>query len=448
MTTTVSRITLVPDASEAIGQLPLDPWIVAVDTQAVVAALQARGTAVRFVGGCVRDSLARRPVHDVDIATPDRPETVIALLEDAGLKAVPTGLKHGTVTAVSGDETFEVTTLRCDVKTDGRHAKVAFTEDWLEDAKRRDLTINAMSAAPGGAVYDPFDGISDLAHGRVRFVGRARERVEEDHLRILRFFRFFGDFGRPPMDKDGLAACRASAEKLTRLSGERLRDELLKIMVGPDPANIAMRMRSIDVFDHILPEAGEVTRLRSLNWLETRAVNIDGVAPDAIRHLAALLDTDAAGPGGVAERLRLSNMQADRLRLLCTGEEGDNVSAEMGEQAEQRLIRRIGAGQARDLMLLAWAGELAATPRLPRPRTEAYIAMLERCAQWIPPLFPLTGSDVLASGVPEGPGVGDVLRRIEGWWENSGYQASRQDCLDRLMKETADTAERDIGGAT
>jgi len=214
---------------------------------------------------------------------------------------------------------------------------------------------------------------------------------------------------------------------------------LLKIMTGPDPADIAMRMRSIDIFNHILPEAGDVTRLRSINWLETRAVNIDGVAPDAIRHLAALLDTNADGAAAVAERLRLSNNQAARLRLLCTGAGPGNspdVSADMGEQAEQRLIRSIGAGQARDLILLTWAGELAATPRLPRQRTDTYIAMLERCAEWIPPLFPLKGDDVLALGISEGRHVGEFLNRVEAWWENTGYQASRQDCLNRLMKIT------------
>ena len=206
MTTRVSRLNLIPDATSPMGQLPPQPWLDTVDTRAVIDALEKDGTRVRFIGGCVRDAIAHRPVQDIDIATPDPPETVIALLEGAGIRAIPTGLDHGTVTAVSGGASFEVTTLRKDVATDGRHATVEFTDDWLEDAKRRDFTINAMSATPDGDVFDPFDGISDLAHGRVRFIGLARDRIAEDYLRILRFFRFHGSYGRPPVDKDALAA--------------------------------------------------------------------------------------------------------------------------------------------------------------------------------------------------------------------------------------------------
>ena len=224
MTTRVSRLNLIPDATSPMGQLPPQPWLDTVDTRAVIDALEKDGTRVRFIGGCVRDAIAHRPVQDIDIATPDPPETVIALLEGAGIRAIPTGLDHGTVTAVSGGASFEVTTLRKDVATDGRHATVEFTDDWLEDAKRRDFTINAMSATPDGDVFDPFDGISDLAHGRVRFIGLARDRIAEDYLRILRFFRFHGSYGRPPVDKDALAACRAHADGLSELSGERIRD--------------------------------------------------------------------------------------------------------------------------------------------------------------------------------------------------------------------------------
>jgi len=432
--TRVARVSLVPDATLKTGQLPPQDWLEAPHTKAVIDALQAGGTAVRFIGGCVRDTIAHKPVADVDIATPDKPEKVIELLEQAGLKAVPTGLKHGTVTAVCDGKPFEVTTLRRDVETDGRHAVVEFTDDWLADAKRRDFTINAMSATPDGAVFDPFDGISDLAHGRVRFIGLARDRVKEDYLRILRFFRFFGAYGRPPIDKDGLAACRVHAAELKTLSGERVQGELLKILVTPDPADVAVRMKGEAVLEQILPEAGDINRLRMINWLETRAVNIDGVAPDAIRHLAALLEAGGAGAEAVAERLRLSN--ADRDRLIALAQPDAAVSADMGEEAAGRAIRKLGHERVRDLLLMAWSKDLTEAPRMPRPRTDAYIALLEQCAQWIPPVFPLQGADVLALGVPEGPEVGALLARVESWWENTGYQASRQDCLDRLMKET------------
>jgi len=437
MTTTVSLVSLIPDATHSTGQLPPLDWMTAAETRQVIAALQAGGAAVRFVGGCVRDTIAHRPITDIDIATPDLPETVIKLLETAAIRAIPTGIAHGTVTAVCNGQHFEITTLRRDEVTDGRHATVAFTDNWLEDAKRRDFTINAMSATPDGDVFDPFDGIADLAQGRVRFVGKAGQRVQEDYLRILRFFRFFGAYARPPMDGDAQAACRAHAENLTTLSGERVRDELLKILLTPEPADIAMRMRGLNVLEQILPEAGDINRLRLINWLETRAVNIDQVTPDPIRHLAALLDTDSIGAAAVAQRLRLSNDQ--KARLIDLTEPEISVGPDMGEPAERRAIRHHGAPRVRDLALMAWAGELVDTTRLARQRTEAYIALLERCAQWIPPDFPLTGADVLALGVARGPDIGTMLDRVEAWWENTDYQAGRQECLDRLMKVVRET---------
>ena len=303
-----------------VGKLPPEPWITAPETLAVLDALSAKGTEVRFVGGCVRDSMAHQPVTDIDIGTPDPPETVIELLEDAAIKAVPTGIDHGTVTAVIGEEKFEITTLRRDVETDGRRATVAYTNDWVEDSNRRDFTINALSATPDGDVYDPHDGITDLAHGKIRFVGLAGERIEEDVLRLLRFFRFYGHFGRPPPDPDAMAACRIHADKLPSLSAERVRDELLKIMMTPDPAEVGVLMRGLGIFDHILPEAGDVGRLRSLSWLETRAIVMDAVYPDALRRLAALLDNggDAGDVAAtVAGRLKLSNRDKERLGLLA-----------------------------------------------------------------------------------------------------------------------------------
>ena len=415
----------------------MQDWISGEATRAVVTALETQGSSVRFIGGCVRDAIALRPVTDIDIATPDRPETVMALLEVAGIKAIPTGLKHGTVTAVIDKAYFEITTLRRDVETDGRHATVDFTDDWIGDAKRRDFTINAMSASPDGAVFDPFNGISDLAHGRVRFIGIAHDRVKEDYLRILRFFRFHGLFGRGDMDPDATAACRAGAEKLQTLSSERIRDELLKILLVADPAEICAQMRGEQVLDQILPEAGDISILRFINWLETRAINVDKVEPDAIRHLAALLDTDRAGANRVADNLKLSNVQRERLAALCAPEE--KVTADMGDASEQRIIRRLGGGRVRDLALLAWAKELIGATRLPRQRTEAFIRLLERCAVWIPPNFPISGTDVLALGLRPGPMVGTILGRVEAWWENTGYEANRQDCLDRLMRVVRET---------
>ena len=412
------------------GKISPQPWLTAPETRTVVEALTADGTEVRFVGGCVRDAMARRPVTDVDIGTPDRPETVIGLLEKAGIKAIPTGIEHGTVTAIVGDRKFEITTLRRDVETDGRRAKVAFTDDWTIDSERRDLTINALSATPDGDVYDPHDGISDLAYGVVRFVGLASDRIEEDVLRLLRFFRFYGLFGQPIPDSDAMAACRNHADKLPGLSGERVRDEMFKILLVPDPADVAVLMRGLGIFDHILPEAGDVGRLRMIGWLETRAIKIATVVPDPLRRLAALLDTDAEGSQAVAGRLKLSNTQARRL-LDMTAPPAD-IDPDADTPAINKALRRLGPDTVRDLTLLAWAGELSITPRLPAERTQAWIGLLETCDGWQDVVLPIGGEDVAALGVGEGPRVGELLARVEDWWEDGDYAAGRDQCLDKL----------------
>ena len=421
------------------GKLSPQPWLRAPETLAVLSALTAKGAEVRFVGGCVRDALANRPPQDtlsgaisgdVDLATPDLPETIVALLQDAGIKAIPTSIQHGTITAQIGDKKFEITTLRHDVETDGRRATVAFTDDWIADAGRRDLTINALSATPDGDIYDHYEGISDLAHGRIRFVGIAGERITEDVLRLLRFFRFYGLFGRPPPDQDALAACRTHADKLPGLSGERIRDEIFKILLVSDPAELAVMMRGLGVFEHILKEAGDVGQLRMTAWLETRAIKIATVAPNSLRRLAALIDTDAEGAEDVANRLKLSNRQM--LRLVTIVAPPVEIDPDMGGPAVHRALHRLGTDVVRDLILLAWAGELGITPRLPTARTQAWIALLEDCDGWQPAGFPLTGEDVMAIGVTEGPHIGALMADVEDWWEGGDFSADRKACLDKL----------------
>ncbi|MBT3306944.1 MAG: CCA tRNA nucleotidyltransferase [Alphaproteobacteria bacterium] len=416
------------------GKLSPQPWLDAPETQTVIAALTAGGADVRFVGGCVRDAMSQRPVKpggDIDIATPDTPEIVIRLLQDANIKAIPTGIKHGTVSAVIKGAKFEITTLRRDIETDGRRAVVAFTDDWTVDAARRDFTINTLSATPEGDVFDPFDGISDLAHGRIRFVGLADERITEDVLRLLRFFRFFGYFGRPPADQDALAACRIHADKLPSLSGERVRDEMFKILLAPETADVAVLMRGVGVFEHILAEAGDVGRLRMIDWLETRAIRIDTVTPDPLRRLAAFIfPTDAEGARAVAERWRLSNKQT--LRLVTMAAPPIDPDPDMDDPTIRRALHRLGPETLRDLILLAWAGELSITPRLPRERTESWIGMLEICDDWQGVTFPLTGADATALGIAQGPRVGALLAEVEDWWEQGNFKADRDQCLEKL----------------
>ena len=419
---------------EPQGKLDPQPWLTAPETRAVMAALSAEGAAPRFVGGCVRDGLAKRPVKDIDIATPDEPPVVTRLAEAAGLKAVPTGIDHGTVTVVSGGRPFEVTTLRRDVETDGRHARVQYTDDWSEDARRRDFTINALSANAAGDVYDYFDGIPDLAHGRIRFVGRPAERIEEDHLRILRYFRFYAHYGRPPADRGAMAACRRHAAELRRLSGERVRGEFLRILTADDPAEVVLLMRGNGVLEHVLAEAGDIGRLRMAAWLASRGLNVEGVAPDPLRRLAALLrpDLEPDGAAAVAQRLRLSNRDTDRLVAMATPPAG--LHADAPPAARRALLHRMGPEGVRDAVLLAWAGEMAVQPKLPAARTEGWRAWLEDCAGWQGAVFPLRGRDVLALGVEAGPRVGELLARIEAWWAAGDFRASREDCLRELEK--------------
>jgi len=400
------------------------------ETRAVVEVLAADGTEVRFVGGCVRDSVARRPVGDIDIATPHPPAIVMTILGNAGIVVLPTGLDHGTVTAVVGKRRFEVTSLRIDVETDGRRARVSFTDDWVADAARRDFTFNALSCTQDGDIYDPFGGLEDLAYGRVRFVGNARARIDEDVLRLLRYFRFYSHYGKPPPDADALAACRALAHRLGELSGERVRSEMFRILSPPNPAGVIVLMRGERVLENILPEAGDVGRLRILNWLETRAMRLENVVADPLRRLAGLLATTADGARNVARRLRLSRLQTERLVTLACPDAV--IEPGVGDTALRRALQTRGAGIVRDLALLNWAAELAIDPRQPSERNQAWQALLESAGRWRPLGFPLKGRDVLALGVAPGKRVGQLLAAAAAWWEDGDYRADREACLARL----------------
>ena len=419
-----------PSTLAPTGKIAPGAWMTAPQTQAVFAALTAEKAEVRFVGGCVRDAVCGRSVHDIDIATTAPPERVVELLEKAGLRVVPTGIDHGTVTAITDGRSFEVTSLRVDVETDGRRARVAFTDDWVADAARRDFTINALSSTLDGDIYDPFGGIDDLSRGLVRFVGNARERIEEDVLRLLRYFRFFAHYGRPPADLDALAACRALAPKLSGLSGERVRAEMLRILLAPEPADAIVLMRGERVLDHILPEAGDVGRLRMMGWLESHALKLPSVGPDALRRLASLLSNDATGAEKVAARWRLSNAETARLTTLA---ETPRLAFDgLGEDGVRRALRTLGADLVRDLVLLDWAGAAAIDPHQPRARTRAWANTLEAAEAWTSLDFPLKGRDVLALGVAAGPEIGRFLGAAEAWWDAGGCRADRDACLAKL----------------
>jgi poly(A) polymerase len=398
--------------------LPPQPWMTAPATSAVIAALSAGGSEVRFVGGCVRDAiLGRAPGGDIDIATPDSPERVIHLLEAAGLKAVPTGIDHGTVTAIAHRTPFEVTTLRRDVETNGRWAKVAFTDDWTADAARRDFTFNALSCSPTGRLYDPFGGIADLKARRVRFVGKAGDRIKEDVLRLLRFFRFYAHFGAPPPDAEAIAAVEALAPLLPTLSGERIAAETLKLLTAADPAGVMRLMGEHRVLIHFLPEAERVDRLARLVEIERSL----GLPPAASRRLAASLAGEAAARA-VAQRLRLSNALRERIASALTE---PLPWPHLNGQQRRALRYGLSAEGYRDRCLIAWAE---------RGGTELEWRDVFAVADWVPPVFPLRAQDALDRGASPGPALGQLMAGLEQWWIDNDFAAGREACLSELAR--------------
>ncbi|HEY2616541.1 MAG TPA: CCA tRNA nucleotidyltransferase [Acetobacteraceae bacterium] len=373
-----------------------------------LAAVMAALPEARVVGGAVRDTLADREVCEIDLATPRPPEQVTETLRAAGIRAVPTGLDHGTVTAVVNGRGFEVTTLRRDVATDGRHAVVAFTEDWRADAARRDFTINAMSLTRAGEVFDYFGGIADLRAGIVRFVGDPATRIAEDYLRILRYFRFFARFGGRSADPAALAAIRAGVPGIARLSVERVWSELVGILSASDPRAAIGLMAAQGVLAAVLPEGADPARL-------ARLVEADGPA-DPLLRLAALLSGD---PAALAARLRLSAAERDRLGALRAGpvpRPGDDAAT----------LRRLLADESREVLIdRTW---------LACGDTPEWAALRARLAAMPRPVFPLEGRDLLALGEPEGPRVGVLLRAVRQWWLDGGCVADKAACRAELVR--------------
>ncbi len=403
--------------------LAIDPpdWMKADITQTVIQALVAEGAMVRFVGGCVRNALLDGAVTDIDLATDDVPEKVISLLEKAGIKAVPTGIEHGTITAVTEGRHFEITTLRHDVETDGRHAVVSYTDDWEADAARRDFTINALYADPDGTIYDPENGLPDLRAGRLRFVGEPSERIEEDSLRILRFFRFLAFYGRTQPDEASLSACAEMAGRVRELSGERVAKELLTLLSAPDALSSLSLMAAAGVLQQVLPEATRLEALAVLQQIESSA----GLEPDPLLRMATILGTSpqegVVAASVIADRLRLSG--ADRRRLAGLLAPPMEVVPEMSDHDMHVALYQVGRAAFADLVWLAWA----------RAGTSAsFMTHVQVAASWEIPEFPLRGDDVKELGVAEGPDVGNLLHEVEAWWMAGDFAADRSACLRKL----------------
>jgi poly(A) polymerase len=365
----------------------------------LVAALGG-GETTRLIGGVVRDSLLGVPVSDIDLATRLTPDDVMARLGAAGIKCVPTGLAHGTVTAVMPIGPVEITTLRRDVATDGRHATVAFTDDWREDAARRDFTINALSADPDtGAIFDYFGGQDDLNAGRVRFIGKPLQRIAEDHLRILRFFRFFARFGKGAPDAAAIVACAARANDLMALSRERIATELLKLLAATDPVPAIRLMLDHGILKPVLPEITSVETLAALILRE-------GKAGDPIRRLTALIGSNPTLAWDVAARLKLSKAQSKRLVAAAGWAEPYGTL--------EALAYRIGEEGARDRLLLAGIDH-------------------SQLNKWVRPHFPISGGTLIARGLPAGPQVAKTLAKIENAWIDAGFPEGP--AFDALLAE-------------
>ncbi|MGH7026391.1 CCA tRNA nucleotidyltransferase [Brevundimonas sp.] len=371
-------------------------WLTASATRAVTAALAAAGgpDCARFVGGCVRNALIGAPIDDIDIATTLTPDAVVAALKAARLRSVPTGIEHGTVTAISEHQPFEITTLRRDVSTDGRRATVAFTTDWAEDAGRRDFRLNALYADADGVILDPTgQGFDDAMAGRIVFVGEPEGRIREDYLRILRFYRFHAWYGRGAPDAAAVAACAAMAEGVERLSAERVSKELLKLLAAPDPRPAVRLMDRAGVLGRVVPEPTGLALFEAMTDL----------SGDPVQRLSTLLPVDPVQAAEVARRLRLSNAQCDRLVEAVSGE----ATMALTEPQARAAIYRDGRQAFEDRVLRAWAagGDADGARRL-----------LALAQDWSRPSLPVGGRDLAKLGLAPGPETGRVLKAFEADW--------------------------------
>jgi len=409
--------------------MKLDPkrhtWLTDAKTRAV---LDALGPDSRFVGGAVRNALLGREVSDIDIATPLLPDVVAKRLTAAGLGAVPTGVEHGTITAIASGTPFEVTTLRRDVATDGRRAVVAYTTDWKEDAARRDFTMNALYATADGEVIDLVGGVADLNAGRVHFVGDATTRIREDYLRILRLFRFHAWYGKGEIDAEALRAAAAEKAGLAQLSGERVQKELLRLLEAENPAPVLRTMAAAGILSVLLPGALSITRLEHLAAIDAEAF----FTPDPLLRLAALLPNDVSVADAVAAKLKLSNTQALRVADIAGAKE--KIVSYLSVKEVRKLLYRIDTGPFKDRVFLKWADDAK------NSNAVQWRMLLAVADAWERPRFPLSGREVMLAGVPEGPLVGKILAEVEDWWVDADFTEDEFSLAERLKAVVQATA--------
>ncbi len=392
-------------------------------SQAVIALFTAlpAGT-MRFVGGCVRNALWGEEVGDIDLATQLDPKAVAKALGEAGVKYVPTGIDHGTITAVIDRKPFEITSLREDVETDGRRAVVSFTQDWAKDAQRRDLTVNALYADYDGQIYDPTEqGLSDIATKKFRFVGEADLRVREDYLRILRVFRFIAHYGgQEKIDAASLKACRENRAGLKQLSVERVWSEIKKLLCAKDPARAARIMLTNDILETVLREASNVDGLSRLIALEARA----NIAPDPLLRLMAMGARDSVQITLLCERLKMSKAETKRLRAWA--DDDAQLSTDMDERDQLKALYQSGKQVVVDRAWLRAAGEEDPI------QAARFMSLANLALNWTRPVFPIDGKDLSEFGVPKGPQMGKAMKALETLWVRSGFRTEKPQLLAAL----------------
>jgi len=403
-------------------------WLADGDLQRLLAALSKGGEQARIAGGAVRDAVLGRPGADIDIATTTLPDQTIHRAEASGFRTVPTGIDHGTVTVIVGAAPIEVTTLRADIETDGRHARVVFGRDWKADAERRDFTVNALYAEADGTVIDLVGGLADLESRTLRFIGDPEKRIREDYLRILRFFRFFAWYGAGRPDAEGLKACARLKDGLDRLSAERVWAELKKLLAAPDPSRALLWMRQSGVLTKVLPES-EKWGIDAIHALVKAETDLQW-PPDPLLRIAAIVPPDAERMAVLSTRLKLSNAEAERLHLWANA---GGVQPGTSELALAKLLYRVGIPGVIDRLRLAIAAARVKAVEQDEALVEAggYARQLRFAESWKKPEFPLRGADLAGLGIHPGPDMGKLLKLLEEEWLGSGFTLDRDSLLAR-----------------
>ncbi|AIJ55110.1 hypothetical protein C086_01457 [Brucella abortus F6/05-3] len=418
--------------SESINISGKADWLNAKPLQALFTALNRDGGEARAVGGAVRNTLLGTGVSDVDLATTHLPEETVRLASEAGFKPVPTGMEHGTITVVVQGYPFEVTTLRRDIETNGRHAKVAFGTDWKADAERRDFTINALYVTADGMVIDQVGGLADIETRTLRFIGDAEQRIREDYLRILRFFRFFAWYGSGRPEAEGLRASARLKDGIAQISAERIWSEMKKLLGAPDPSRALLWMRQAGVLNLVLPES-EKWGIDAIHGL-VRTQSDLGWQADPLLRLESLVPPDAVRMEELGKRMKMSNAERARLEAWARA---DAVKPGLSEQALKKAIYRGSKQALLDRIRLAYAAarQEAVGSDEAMIRAGGVARLLDAAEHYDAPVFPITGGDLLARGIEKGPGLGETLRSLETLWIDSCFSLDREALLRKLDRD-------------